>query len=86
MIEIFDRTFVFDAWSCRKGKGLLGAIERAQVFIKKYTNGFVWRADIRKFFDNVDHGTLFQLLKRKIRDEKALFLLKEIITQFAFKK
>ncbi|MFA4891591.1 MAG: reverse transcriptase/maturase family protein [Candidatus Gracilibacteria bacterium] len=86
LVEIFDRTFIFDAWSCRCGKGLTGAIDKTQVFIKKYANGFVWRADIRKFFDNVDHDILFQLLKRKIRDEKALVLLKEIIDSFEIKE
>lgn len=86
LVNIFDKTFIFDAWSCRKGKGLMGAIYRAQVFIKNYANGFVWRADIRKFFDNVDHDILFQLLKRKIREEKALFLLKEIIDSFGIKE
>jgi len=82
LVEIFDKTFLFDIWSCRKGKGLLDAINRAQVFIKKYTNGFVWRADIRNFFYNVDHNILLQLLRRKIRDEKAIVLLKEIINSF----
>lgn len=86
LVGIFDKTFIFDVWSCRKDKGLMGAIDRAQLFIKKYANGFVWRADIRKFFDNVDHDILFQLLKRKIRDEKALFLLKEIIDSFEIKE
>ena len=82
LTEIFDKTFIFDAWSCRKGKGLIGCINRAQGFIGKYSNGFVWRADIRKFFDNVDHSVLFKILKRKIRDEKTLSLLKEIIDSF----
>lgn len=86
LVDIFDKTFIFDAWSCRKGKGLIGAIDRVQMYIKKYANGFVWRSDIRKFFDNVDHDILFQLLKRRIRDEKALILLKEIIDSFEIKE
>ncbi len=86
LVEIFDKTFIFDAWSCRKGKGLTGCINRTQQFIKGYSAGFVWRADIRKFFDNVDHHILFQILKRKIRDEKALLLLKEVIDSFGVKK
>ncbi|KKQ71490.1 MAG: RNA-directed DNA polymerase [Candidatus Peregrinibacteria bacterium GW2011_GWC2_39_14] len=32
--EIYDKTFIYDAWSCRKGKGLLGAIERISGFLK----------------------------------------------------
>lgn len=31
---IYDKTFIYDAWSCRKGKGLLGAIERISGFLK----------------------------------------------------
>jgi RNA-directed DNA polymerase len=82
LTEIFDKTFIFDAWSCRKGKGLIGCINRAQGFIGKYSDDFVWRGDIRKFFDNVDHSILFEILKRKIRDEKALSLFKEVIDSF----
>ena len=32
--NIYDKTFIYDAWSCRKGKGLLGAIERTACFLK----------------------------------------------------
>lgn len=28
LVPIYDKTFIYDAWSCRKDKGLLGAIER----------------------------------------------------------
>ena len=33
--KTYDRTFIYDAWSCRKGKGLLGAIERTACFLKR---------------------------------------------------
>ncbi len=32
--KIYDKTFIYDAWSCRKDKGLLGAIERTACFLK----------------------------------------------------
>ncbi len=35
LVEIYDNTFIFDAWSCRKGKGLMGAIERTQEFLRR---------------------------------------------------
>jgi len=35
LVKIYDKTFIYDAWSCRVGKGLLGAIERTQK-IKKF--------------------------------------------------
>ncbi len=33
--KIYDKTFIYDAWSCRKNKGLLGAIKRTSYFLKR---------------------------------------------------
>lgn len=85
IVEIFDQIFIFDAWSCRKGKGLTGCINKTQKFIKKYPNGFVWRADIQKFFDSVDHNILYKRLEGKISDGKALSILRQIIDSFEIK-
>jgi len=35
LVDLYDKTFIYDAWSCRKRKGLLGAIERAQEFLRR---------------------------------------------------
>jgi len=35
--KIYDKTFIYDAWSCRKNKGLLGAIERINAFMKPFS-------------------------------------------------
>lgn len=82
LVPIYDRTFIFDAWSCRKGKGLLACIERTQKFLRKNSRSYVWRADIRKFFDSVDHGIFFKSIARRIRDEKALRLIRKVINSF----
>lgn len=80
---IYDRSFIYDAWLCRKEKGLLGAIERAQRFLDANPDTYIWKADIRKFFDHVDHEVLLNLLSKKITDGKALQLLKEVICSFS---
>jgi RNA-directed DNA polymerase len=82
LVEIFDKTFIFDAWSCRKGKGLHGAIDRSQKFLNINRGGYVWRSDVKKFFDSVDQGVLMNLLKLRIQDRLALNLLKEIIGSY----
>lgn len=72
LVRIYDKTFIFDVWSCREGKRLLGAIERIQFFLKQsedcgsakqhtgqvYPGGtsWVWKCDVKKFFDSVDQG------------------------------
>lgn len=82
---VYDRTFIFDAWSCRKGKGLVGAIERAEQFLKRFPDSYVWRADITKFFDSMDHYLLITILCRKIQDHWALYLLDEVVNSYAVK-
>src|SRR3989338_9306558 len=83
LVSLYDPTFIFDIWSCRKGKGLISGIKRTQKFLNSYPSGYVWRADITKFFDNVDHQTLFRSLERKVSHPKDKKLLKEIIASFS---
>ena len=83
IVPLWDKTFIHDVWSCRKGKGLLGAIERTQEFLKSYPRAYIWRADIQKFFDNVDQRVLFKLLKRRVRDRKAMLLIREVLKSYS---
>lgn len=83
LIPIYDKTFIFDVWSCREDKGLIGVIERTQIFLRRYSNSFVWRVDINKFFDHVDHDILRNMLRLKISDDKALWLLDEVIKSYS---
>lgn len=83
LVPIWDKTFIYDAWSCRQGKGLHAAIERAQQCMRKYPDYWLWRADITKLFDSVDKPTMKQLLKRRVSDSKALWLLDEVLDSYA---
>jgi retron-type reverse transcriptase len=75
LVSIFDKTFIYDAWSCRAGKGLLGAIERTQYLLHRYHTAYVWRSDITKFFDSVDQETLKNAIKRKVNNLQTLHLI-----------
>ncbi|OGZ68600.1 MAG: hypothetical protein A3C50_04170 [Candidatus Staskawiczbacteria bacterium RIFCSPHIGHO2_02_FULL_43_16] len=83
LVDIYDQTFIFDVWSCRKEKGLTGAIERTQDFLNKYPRFFVWRSDVKKFFDNINHRRLLDIISLRVSDKKAVDLLKEIIKTYA---
>lgn len=54
LVPLVDPKLDYDVWSCRKGKGLHQALLRTQTLTNKYSHDWVWRADIAKFFDNVD--------------------------------
>jgi len=83
LVKIYDKTFIFDAWSCRKEKGLVSAIERARTFLSRYSGSFIWRSDIKKFFDNVDHQILMEILYSRVADLKAIYILEEVIESYS---
>lgn len=74
---IFDKTFVYDSFACRIGKGTHKAVFRAQSFLRK--NRYVLQCDIRKYFPGINHEILFNILSRKIEDKKTLWLTRLII-------
>lgn len=82
LVPIWDKTFIYDAWSCRQNKGLHRAIDRAQLFMQRYPDAWVWRADITKLFDSVDKAKMKQLIRRRVKDETALCLLDEILDSY----
>ena len=51
---IFERSFIFDSYACRKGKGTHAAVDRCQQFARRYR--YVLKADVRKFFPSIDHA------------------------------
>ena len=77
---IFLNCFTADAYSCIKGKGIHAtgrAIKRA---LKNVTETkYCLKFDIVKFYPNVNHNILKQLLRRKFKDNNLLWLLDEII-------
>jgi RNA-directed DNA polymerase len=83
----FDRTFITDSYSCRIDKGTHKAINRLRsMFWKLSINNtktvWVLKLDIKKFFANIDHEILIQILREYIPDANITWLLEEIIGSF----
>jgi len=91
---IFDKAFIFDSYANRKKKGTISAILRFDKFKRKVTRnsrlvknakdsnmviGYVLKADIRHYFDTVCHNILMQIIFRKIKDDKVLWLIRKIL-------
>ncbi len=74
---IFERRFIYDSYECRRGKGTHRAIVRAQRFLRRYD--WYLKTDIVRFFPNVDHAVLFDLLARTIRDSHTVDLIAKIL-------
>ena len=81
---IFEKGFIFDSYANRKGKGSLKAIERFDFFKRKSSRNntrkcFVLKADIRKYFENVNHSVLINIIKKKIKDNNVLGVIRKIL-------
>ena len=76
---IFDKSFIYDSYACRVGKGLHPAVARLQQFLRKKDAKYALKCDIKKYFDSINHQILERLLREKIRDERLMQLLIMII-------
>lgn len=81
---IFDKAFIHDSYANRLGKGTLNAIARFDTFKKKVSKNntrtcYFLKADIKHYFDTVDHNILLRIIKRKIHDEKIISLIKKVL-------
>lgn len=74
---IFDKSFVFDSYACRKDKGSHLAVARFKHFCR--FNNYVLKCDIKNYFASINHEVLYRLILRKIKDTKTLWLIKLII-------
>lgn len=78
--KIFVSVFTADSYSCIKGKGIHAAAKSVRIALRDEVNTtYCLKLDIKKFYPNIDHSVLKQLLRRKIKDIDLLWLLDEII-------
>jgi group II intron reverse transcriptase/maturase len=71
---LFDREFTTSNFGFRRGKSQHRAIKHVQQGVKE---GREWcvSIDLESFFDEIPHGLILRLLRRKIRDERFITLI-----------
>lgn len=74
---IFERSFIFDSYANRAGKGTHRALNRCQEFARRYK--FVMPLDLRQFFPSIDCAVLRAALTRKISDPEVLWLIDRLL-------
>ena len=87
LYPFFDRTFIADSYSCRRGKGTHKAMNRFRQFAYKVSRNhtctcWVLKCDIRKFFASIDQRILNDIVCRYIPDERILALIVEVVGSF----
>ena len=76
--EIFGQEFTSSNFGFRRGKSQHQAIGHMRRIISE---GYEWCAsiDLKSFFDEIPHGLILKLIRRKIRDEKLVTLIARVL-------
>lgn len=83
MKEYFIKSFINTSYACLENKGMHKACINVQNTMKHckriWNNYYIIKMDIAKYFQNIDKAILYNILQRKIKDKKLLWLTKEIL-------
>ena len=82
--RLFEKSFIYDSHANQKGKGTLRAIQRFNKFKRKVSKNntkgcYVLKADIKHYFDEVNHDILLGILKNKVIDKRIINLIIKIL-------
>lgn len=73
----FERAFIRDSYANRKNKGTHAAIDRVQYFARRHP--YVLQLDVRQFFPSIDYAILRTTLEAKVKDQRVLWLIDQIL-------
>lgn len=80
---IYERRFAHDSYACRVGKGTHAGVDRLTEFLREahrtYSQTFILKADVSKFFPSVDHVRLKQIMRQHVACSRTLTLIDGII-------
>ncbi len=87
LYPFFNNTFISDSYSCRLDKGTHKGLHKFRSYTLKVSKNktkacFVLKCDIKKFFANINHDILKEILINKIKDKDLLNLISNIIDSF----
>lgn len=84
---IYQPRFTAHSYACQKKRGTHRALKTLSGMCRRQSRNYVrnfWylKCDIKKFFDNIDHGVLRGIIRRTIKDERFLWLLDAVLKSF----
>lgn len=83
MKEYFIKSFINTSYACLEGKGMHKACLDVQSSMKHckriWNNYYIIKMDVKKYFHNINKEILYKILQNKIKDEKLLWLTREIL-------
>ena len=72
---IYEADFLGFSYGFRPGRGQHDALDALSVAIQSKKVNYILDADIRGYFDTIDHAMLLQLVQERVRDPRVLQLI-----------
>lgn len=83
LYDAFVKQFIYSSYACIKGKGMHNSaidIQKSMKHCQRIWNEYyILKMDVRKYFQNINKKILYSIIMRKIKDEKLLWLIREVI-------
>ena len=94
---IYNKIFIYDSFASRKFKGTHEAVKRFEYFLRKVSSngqkvkngfnnnsikGFILKADIKHYFATMNYEVLINILRKNIKDEELIWLVKIVLDNF----
>jgi retron-type reverse transcriptase len=80
---LFTKGYITDSYGCIDGRGAVGAMKRLKYWVdqanRKSGTWYYLKLDISKYFYRISHRVLKKILRKKIDDDRLLYLLFGII-------
>ena len=80
---LFTKGYIEDSYGCIDGRGAVGAMKRLKYWVdgvsRKPETWYFLKLDISKYFYRISHRVLKKILRKKIDDDRLLYLLFGII-------
>jgi hypothetical protein len=77
---IFEKSFIYNSFACRKGKGIHKALFKIKNVVQSNNcPKYFLKADVKKYFFSINQKVLKNIILKKIKDKKVLLLIFKII-------
>ena len=81
---IYERRFIYHSYACRQNRGTHAGVACTERFMRKamrkYEAVYCFKADVRKYFQSINHNVLRAIIRRKISCKDTLWLIDKIIS------
>ena len=87
LVDMYSRSFIYDNGACIKNKGVSFAVARLKCHLQRHyrkygTEGYALVFDFSKYFDNIQHEPLKEIVDKVYTDNRIKTLIKQLYNDF----